>query len=428
MQVYKFGGASISTPERMQALLPIIQNAKLPLTVIVSALGKVTNSLEIVVKTAIAGERAQAEALLNELEEQHIAYVNALFSDAEQVAILDKLKPYFIEILWAMDDAGVQSEDYVYDQIVCIGEMFSTIIFAAFLNKNKINTEWLDARDLLRTNEYYRNAIVDEVITTRQVQKVMLPLLQNGNVVVTQGFIGASSDNNSTTLGREGSDYSAALIASILEAESVTIWKDVPGFLNADPRKFADAVRIPEISYYEVIELAYYGAQIIHPKTIKPLQNNSIPLYVKCFLDPALEGSVIKKRVAIDAIYPPLIVHKGAQMLMKMTTKDFSFITEENLSKLYDIFAKHHVKINMIQNAAISFVCCIDAKHFALDELITDLNIEYDVMRNEDCTLLTVRHYQDAANVEKLVGDKKVILRQRSRKVYQVLYKDHKLS
>lgn len=425
MQVYKFGGASIATAERMRALLPIIEKAEKPLTVIVSALGKTTNALEAIVNAAIVQDRPLAETLLHELEQQHMDYIRELFGTEKSKQVIEKLHPYFTEISWALDDAGVQADDYLYDQIVCIGELLSTHIFSQWLEEKGMVNTWIDARDIVRTNEYYRNAIVDMEITQNHVRNQILPLMQQGGLCVTQGFIGSSSDNNSTTLGREGSDYTAALIASMLSAEKVTIWKDVPGFLNADPRKFPDAVRLSEISYYEVIELAYYGAQIIHPKTIKPIQNKGIPLYVKCFLDDSLEGTVIKKKVGESVFYPPLIVHKGDQLLMKVTTKDFSFITEENLSNLYNIYAKHRVKINMIQNAAISFVACIDAQHFAKDDLIADLGREYDVKINEDCTLLTVRHYEDEATVEKLVQYKKVLLRQRSRRVYQVLYKDY---
>lgn len=422
MQVYKFGGASIATPARMQALLPIIQQADKPLAIIVSALGKTTNFLESIVAAAVQGDIVAAKNLCKELEQIHVDYVHELFPSTQASNVVQLLAPYFTEMEWALDDAGVQADDYVYDQIVCIGELLSTLIFAQYIQHQGIQNTWIDARDVIKTNEHYRNAIVDEVATEKEVQQLILPVLQDVGVCVTQGFIGSSMDNNSTTLGREGSDYSAALIAAMLPAKQVTIWKDVLGFLNADPRKFDDTIRIEKISYYEVIELTYYGAQVIHPKTIKPIQNKHIPLYVKCFLDASLEGTKIGAHEE-NMNYPPLIVHKGEQLLMKITTLDYSFITEDNLCRLYEIFAKHHVKINMLQNAAISFVACIDAQHFAKDALLEELKSNYDVKINNNCTILTIRHY-DQACIDKLSAGKRVLLKQQTRRTYQMLYTD----
>lgn len=425
MQVYKFGGASIATPERMKALIAILQKAEKPLVVIVSALGKTTNALESIVQAAQKGEHESAKHLLFALQELHQEFVLALMEKPLATALLKNLNQYFVSIQAYLDEVEKYKEDAFYDQIVCIGELLSTTIFAHYLQSVNVENTWVDARTLIHTNDYFRNAVVDETQSQQAVQEILSPLLTQNKLVITQGFIGKTPEGLSTTLGREGSDYSAALIAAMMDAAQVTIWKDVPGFLNADPRKFPDAIRIPEISYYEVIELAYYGAQIIHPKTIKPLQNKGIPLFVKCFLDDTLEGTVIRKKLGSGSHYPLLIVHKGDQLLMKITTKDYSFITEENLSKLYEIFALHRVKINMIQNAAISFVACIDAKHFAKEQLIQALSLDYDVKINDACTLLTVRHYEDPASVESLVQQKKVLLRQRSRRVFQVLYKDY---
>ena len=219
-----------------------------------------------------------------------------------------------------------------------------------------------------------------------------MPLLQSGKNIITQGFIGATSDNASTTLGREGSDYSAALLAAMLNCSSLTIWKDVEGLKNADPKKFPNTVRIEAISYHEVIEMAYYGAQIVHPKTIKPLQNNKIPLYVKCFLNKELKGSVVMDEVS-SLFYPPIIVQKSDQVLLKLTAKDFSFITESKLRDLYDIFHRLNIKVNLIQNAAISFLACIDNKGVKMNDLIEELSQEYNVSDNEGVSLLTIRHY-----------------------------------
>lgn len=425
MQVYKFGGASIATPERMKAILPIIEKAEQPLTVIVSALGKTTNALENIALKAIEGNRTESENLLAFLEQQHNDYVNTLFTNVSSPKVIERLQDYFTEIKWALDDANVQQDQYVYDQIVSVGELLSTIIFSEFLNHNQQENVWIDARDIVRTDERYRQATVDENSTQQNVDQIIKPLLDDNKIVVTQGFIGASSDNNSTTLGREGSDYSAALIASMLNADKVTIWKDVPGFLSADPRLFSEAIIIPEITYQEVIELTYYGAQIIHPKTIKPLHNKQIPLYVKCFLDDALPGTHIHAmNKVVD--YPPLIVLKPGQSLLKITTLDFSFITEDNLSKIYQIFHDHNIKINMLQNTAISFVACIDAKHFAINDLQQTLEKDYQVKRHDDMTMLTIRHY-DEEIINQLTKEKRLQLVQRTKQTYQSLYREDAL-
>lgn len=421
MQVYKFGGASIATPERMKALLPIFQEATKPLIIIVSALGKTTNALEAIAKAAIENDKAKAIALFNDLENAHKEYIRQLFDEENNEKVLTALAPYFTEISWAIDDAGIQSDKYVYDQIVCIGELLSTKIIATFLTANDFQNEWIDARDIVKTDERYRHANVDEKATQENVDKIIKPILSQQKNIVIQGFIGSSSDNNSTTLGREGSDYTAALMAAMTDSEKVTIWKDVPGFLSADPRLFPDAVRIPEITYHEVIELTYYGAQIIHPKTIKPLHNKKIPLFVKCFLDKSLEGTYIHAmNKKVD--YPPLVVIKPGQSLIKLTTLDFSFITEDNLSHIYQIFHKHNVKINMIQNAAISFVACIDTKHFAIETLQEELEQFYVVKKHEAMTLLTIRHYDDEI-VNQLTNEKRIQLVQKTKNTYQALYR-----
>lgn len=412
MQVYKFGGASIATPERMTALLPIIAEAPKPLLVVVSALGKTTNALEEVVKVAVKGDKQKASDLIKQLEEQHSDYCSALLQGEELDAIKDELHLIFTEMQWAVDTAEQYAFDYVYDQIVCLGELLSTSIFNQYLNAQQLSSAWIDARDLVRTDNTYRDAQVDEAFTTKQVKEKLLPLFNQYQVAVTQGFIGCTDENYSTTLGREGSDYSAALFASMLPASAVTIWKDVKGLLNADPKLFQDTVQISQISFYEVIEMAYYGAQVIHPKTIKPLHNHNIPLYVKCFLDKSLPGTVIKNEV--ETTYPPIIVLKKNQILLKITSKDYSFVTEDKLSELYTIFHQHKVKINLLQNAAISLIACVDNNPAKIEPLITALSLNYQIRRNEDAELLTVRHY-DQATFDQLVKDKKVLLEQKSR-------------
>ncbi len=421
MQVYKFGGASIATPERMQALLPIIAYGGSPLVLVVSAYGKITNALEAIVKAALEGKREEALKQIDTLEKAHNAYAKALLSEKGYGEILHKLNEYYTEMHWAIDDAGIQRADYVYDQIVCIGEILSTTIFSAYLNEQGYSNQWIDARDLIRTNDTYRDPVVDFDFTKAQIQKTVLPAFGQNKIVITQGFIGSTADNNSTTLGREGSDYTAALLAASLPARSVSIWKDVEGLLNADPKLFPNTVKIEEITYHEVIEMAYYGAQVIHPKTIKPLQNANIPLYVKCFLDANLKGTVIQNTTD-TFVYPPLIVLKKDQVLLQITSRDFSFITEENLRNLYDIFHGQHVKINLIQNAAISLVVCVDNREDKIKSLVEALEKDYKVLKNEDVQLLTIRHYT-LSIMEELTKGRVILLEQKTRHTVQVVVK-----
>src|SRR5690606_21473881 len=305
MQIYKFGVASIATPERMAALVPIIEEAAKPLLVVVSAFGKSTNALEAIAFAAINGHTEEAAELLLALETAHNQYAESLLEGVALDQLKSKLLTFYTEIQWALDDAATHAPDYVYDQIVSVGELLSTSIFSAYLQHRGLTNLWMDSRDLIRTDETFRDAQVDFDFSLKQVQKKLV--LQENDLVVTQGFIGGSSDNNSTTLGREGSDYSAALFAAMTKASSISIWKDVEGLLNADPRLFPNTVKIDEITYHEVIEMAYYGAQVIHPKTIKPLQNAGIPMYVKCFLKPELKGTRICQ-TSDTFVYPPIIV------------------------------------------------------------------------------------------------------------------------
>lgn len=421
MQVYKFGGASIESPERMKALLPIIATANDQLIVVVSAKGKTTNLLESIVHEACFGNKEQAGHMLKALETDHLDYAQKVLTENAFVQIAQELNEYFSELQWAVDDATASQYDYSYDQIVCIGELLSTKIFTAYLRDQGLAYEWVDARSLIRTDETYRDAKVDWSTSEQQVKKIVGTLLAQGKNVVVQGFIGATSDNASVTLGREGSDYTAAMMAAMLDGQSVTIWKDVEGLKNADPKLFKDTVKIEAITYHEVIEMAYYGAQVIHPKTIKPLQNNQIPLYVKCFLNKDLKGTVIQNEVS-SMFYPPLIILKKDQILLQVTTRDFSFITEDNLSKLYSIFHQLKIKINLIQNAAISFVACIDNKEDQVKRLIALLENDFKVFSNDDVHLLTIRHYTPETLFE-LTKGRYPLLEQKTRDTVQVVYK-----
>lgn len=421
MLVYKFGGASIQTPENMAALLPLLQNAGSPLAVVVSAMGKTTNALEAVAFAACGGEKEAAYQKATEIEESHRAYAKAVLSPDAFEALEADLAETFTELQWAIDECGTRSADYHYDQIVCTGELLSSRIFAALLTDKGVPAQWADARDLIRTDDRFREGKVDVATSFAHIQKAARPALDSGKIFLTQGFIGATPDNASVTLGREGSDYSAALLAAALEADSLTIWKDVEGLQNADPRLFPNTVKIEAITYAEVIEMAFYGAQVIHPKTIQPLQNAGIPLHVRCFLKPEASGTIIDQE-ASSLFYPPLIVLKKNQVLLQITTRDFSFITEENLSRLYRIFSERGLKINLLQNAAISFVVCMDNDREKLPGLIETLLEDYRVLRNEDVQLLTIRHYTPEI-FAKLTADRHILLEQKTRQTIQCVFK-----
>lgn len=421
MQVYKFGGASIESPERMKALLPIIAEANDQLIVVVSAKGKTTNLLETIVHEACNGSKQKGTEILKTLEEDHLDYASKVLNAAAFEKLKSELNEYFSELQWAVDDATAARFDYSYDQIVCMGEILSTKIFCSYLQHEGLNYDWLDSRDIIRTDDTFRDAKVDWEISKNQAKQIAGKILAEGKNIVVQGFIGATSDNASVTLGREGSDYSAAMMAAMLGGSSVTIWKDVEGLKNADPKIFSDTVKIEAITYHEVIEMAYYGAQVIHPKTIKPLQNNNIPLYVKCFLNKDLKGTVIQNEVS-SIFYPPLIILKKNQILLQVTTRDFSFITEDNLSNLYSIFHNLKIKINLIQNAAISFVACIDNKEEQVKQLISLLEKDFKVFSNEDVSLLTIRHYTPETLFDITKG-RYTLLEQKTRETVQVVVK-----
>lgn len=410
MKVYKFGGASIADAGRMAGLLPIIADVQDPLLIVISALGKTTNALEAIVNNACKGEYKIANELVAKLEQQHLDYAHELLNDEFYPRAAEALKPLFAELGLSVKEADADSYDYSYDQVVCMGELFSSRILSFFLLQSGLDTDWVDVRSVIRTDDTYRDAVVDWNHTRGEAEAILGKKLQQHKVVVVQGFIGSTSYGKSVTLGREGSDYTAAILASMLKMESVTIWKDVNGFRNADPKLFPNTVKIDAISYAEVIEMAFYGAQIIHPKTIKPLHNSNIPLYVKCFLDPSLEGSVIKADVG-DAQYPPLIVLKEKQVLVQLTTRNFSFINEDNLSNIYSIFHSLKVKINLIQNAAISFVACIDNREDKIVALRQVLGKDYKVTLKENVSILTVRHYTHEV-LNGLVAGKSTLLRQ----------------
>jgi aspartate kinase len=416
-QVFKFGGASIETPERARNVGKIIQShLHESLVVVISAKGKTTNALELITRFFYDGDQRGSQELFEQLEKEHLQYARELLG-SEDVALEEQLKSFFTEMDWVLNEKPNKSFDYYYDQIVCMGELLSTAIMAAYLRKQGMKVQWLDIRDSIKTDDTYRDANIDWGWTSTLVKNHFQPA--SGSIILTQGFIGSTDENNSVTLGREGSDYTAAVLANLLDADALTIWKDVPSLLNADPKIFPNTVPIEEISFHEVIEMSYYGAQVIHPKTIKPLHNKNIPLYVRCFLAPEKKGTKIHQpKHPIE--YPPLMVLKPKQILLQVTTRDFSFITEDNLSRIYELFHRCKIKINLIQNAAISFVACIDNQEEKLEKLLQALQEEYEVRRNEDLFLFTVRHYTEHVLQEEL-KNRTVLLTQKTRSTIQMV-------
>ncbi|WP_341836701.1 aspartate kinase [Chitinophaga pollutisoli] len=421
MKVFKFGGASLETIERIQQVGKIIEaNASGKLLVVISAMGKTTNELEKVAQNYFMRKREIAAQLLFNVEQQHKDIAAALLGTKEH-PLFTQLQQFFTEAEWTLGEKPHRNYDYYYDQLVGLGELLSTAIVSAYFNQVGIQNTWVDVRDVFRTDDNFRDANINWEITELQVNQKVLPLFNTANIVIAQGFIGSTDQNESVTLGREGSDFSAAVFANLLNAESQTIWKDVTGLKNADPKLFPNTVDIPEIAYSEVIEMAYYGAQVIHPKTIKPLQNKQIPLYVKCFLDMHLPGTVIRQDVDGRKL-PPIIVLKKNQVLISITSRDFSFITEDKISEIYEIFHDKKIKINLTQNAAITFSCSIDHNPEKIELLIKALHTGYRINYDEGLELLTVRHYQNGL-IDELTKNRKVLLEQRSASTIQMVLK-----
>jgi aspartate kinase len=418
MFVFKFGGASINNIERIKNTANIIKdNASQKLLVVISAMDKTTNALEKIAEAYFEGRKEDALLLFEQVKANHLEVVKYLLVTNWKAAE-DQLKNFFTEIEWMLHDKPVRQYDYYYDQIVCCGELFSTCIVAYYLAEQKIPTQWMDVRDIFRTDNNFRDAAVDFDFTTGKINSEIVPLFSTNDVVLTQGFIGSTDENESTTLGREGSDYSAAIFANILHADNLTIWKDVPAVMNADPNKFKDAVNIPLLNYTEVIEMAYYGAQVIHPKTIKPLQNKNIPLFVKSFLDTELPGTIINGDKAANL--PPIIVLKNQQVLIHFRSKDFSFMEGKALGQLHKIFNAVKLQPNLTQNTAISFVCCFDGHVEKTAEIAAQASLLFDVDVERDLSLLTIRHY-DEPTIVKLTTGKNIILEQRTPETMQAV-------
>jgi aspartate kinase len=418
MKVFKFGGASVNSVDRIKNLAAILHDYPgQKLVVIVSAMGKTTNALEKVVEAFYEGRKDDALHLFAQVKQQHLTTAKYLLV-THYLACEKQLADFFTEVEWMLHDKPVRPFDYYYDQVVCTGELLSTSIVSHYLIEMGIKNQWIDVRDIIRTDDNFRDANIDWEFTSERVNLSVIPLLTQFDMVLTQGFVGATDENESTTLGREGSDYTAAVFANILDAESQTIWKDVVSVMSADPKIFPDAQPIYELNYAEVIEMAYYGAQVIHPKTIKPIQNKNIPLYVKCFLDPALPGTIIHNGQLKNL--PPIIVLKENQVMLKMTTKDFSFVGDHHLEHLYEVFEKLKLNPNLTQNGAITCLCVLDDRGDKIDALAQDAATFFDVQVVRNLSMLTIRHYNTEI-LSAMINNASTLVRQQTPDTIQVV-------
>ncbi len=418
MKVFKFGGASVNSVERIQNVATILKSfSNEELVVIISAMGKTTNALEKVAEAFFRGEKEQALQLFETVKQQHLTTAKYLLIKNYN-GCYSQLNDFFTEVEWLLHDKPVRNYDYYYDQIVCVGELLSTCIVSYYLNEIEVKNEWLDVRDILRTDDNFRDANVDWDFTADRIQIAMKD--RQSTMYLTQGFIGSTDENESTTLGREGSDYTAAIVANLLNTESLTIWKDVEGVMSADPKQFPEASFLSELSFNEVIEMAYYGAQVIHPKTIKPLQNKNIPLHVRCFLDASLPGTTISNKKVKNL--PPIVVIKEKQVLMHLHSQDFSFVGEKPMSMLYELLAGLKFRANLVQTGAISVQLCLDDHPEKVDQLAAEASSVFDVELERGLSLLTIRHFNNEL-LNKMIEGKDVLLQQETKETVQVVYR-----
>jgi aspartate kinase len=416
MRIYKFGGASVKDAQGVQNLVRVLEETGVEKTfLVVSAMGKTTNAMETVVD-AYFKDKPTVPAAMEAMQSFHMEVLRELFP-AEGHPVYERVRSLLEEVRGFLAWNKSPKYNFVYDQVVGYGELLSTVIVSAYLHDSGIRNTWLDIRDYIKTDSNYR----DVKVIWEKTQRAVSELNGSSELFITQGFLGSDDNNFTTTLGREGSDYTAAIIAYCLNAESVTIWKDVPGVLNADPRYFKETRLLDQISYREAIELAFYGATVIHPKTLQPLQRKEIPLRVKSFMNPRDQGTTVGKGKGIQPQTPCFIL-KENQVLMKLSTLDFSFIVEENISELFKLLHDHKMKVDLIQNSAISFSVCFDNRFGRLPELLQHLKGRYKVKHQEGVSLYTIRHFNDAA-LASLQDGKEVLLEQRSEETVQLVVK-----
>ena len=416
IKVFKFGGASVKDALAVKNLAAIVhgyQHSKL--LVVVSAMGKTTNAFEKLLAFHLQQSKQAFEAL-HEILAYHTQIMKDLFQDTAHKVFRD-VDLLFDEIKHILHSAPDSCYDRAYDALVSYGELISTTIVNHYLVSQGHRSTILDARRLVKTDSTNRDAVVDWESTTAAIENTVNQLTSSFDILITQGFIGSDNEGKSVTLGREGSDYTAAIFGYALNAQDVTIWKDVPGLLNADPKFYKDAVKLDFITYSEAIELAYYGATIIHPKTIKPLENKGIPLYVKSFLNPDAAGSVIGLGTQTTQL-PASFIFKTQQVLISISPRDFSFIAEKNLQSIFEVFSRYNLSINLMQNSAISFSVCVDDKLGKTSEVISELQANYKIRYNKDLWLITIRHYNQET-IDRMLEGKTVLLEQRSRSTVQ---------
>ena len=414
MRVFKFGGASVKDANGVKNVVKVLEEVGHDNTLlVVSAMGKTTNAMEDVVN-AYFKDKSLLPSTVHEVIQYHQNILHDLFPN-DKHPVYDKVKTLFDEIQGFLVWNKSPKYGFVYDQVVGYGELVSTTILSAYLNEIGIANQWLDVRTLIKTNDDYRDAIVNWEKTQQNVTEKV----DKRKLNITQGFLGSDDNNFTTTLGREGSDYTAAILAYCLNAEEVTIWKDVPGVLNADPRYFEKTELLNKISYREAIELAFYGASVIHPKTLQPLQRKEIPLHVKSFINPKDKGTTVGKGIGIEPKVPCFIVKKNL-VLMKLSSLDFSFIVEDSISELFKLLHDHQMKVDLIQNSAISFSVCVDNKFDKLDELLNLLKSRFKVVHHEGVSLYTIRHFNTEA-LTSLQNGKEILLEQRGKETVQLV-------
>jgi aspartate kinase len=416
MRVYKFGGASVKDAEGVKNLARVLKITGYDnILVVVSAMGKTTNAIELVIKNYFEN-KSELQSSIHEVIKYHNEILLDLF-DNEHHQVFTSVKALFDEFTVFFKSNKSPDYNYVYDQTIGFGELISTTIISHYLNDIGLKNNWLDVREYIKTDNYYRRANINWERTQENISANFNTSILN----ITQGFLGSDANNFTTTLGREGSDYTAAIFAYCLNAHSVTIWKDVPGVLNADPRYFENAQLLHQISYREAIELAFYGASVIHPKTLQPLQQKEIPLFVKSFLNPEANGTCVSKGKAIDPEIPCFIVKKN-QILISLSSLDFSYIVEENISEIFSLLHLYKMKVDVIQNSAISFSVCVDNLYNNRDKLLQHLKAKFKVTCNDNVSLYTIRHYNDTA-INELEKDKTVLLKQLTQGTVQIVTK-----
>lgn len=417
MKIFKFGGASVKDADGVKNVTSVLEKVGYKNTlIVVSAMGKTTNSLEVIIKNYFEKSN-QLNASVQEVRKYHNQILLNLFDDEDHEAFFT-VNAHFDDLEYFLRSNKSPNYNFVYDQIVSYGEIISTTIISYYLNEKGLKNSWLDVRNLIKTDTNYRDADVN----WEQTQTLITKKIEKDELYITQGFIGSDPNNFTTTLGREGSDYTAAIFAYCLNAESVTIWKDVPGVLNADPRYFEKPALLNQISYREAIELAFYGASVIHPKTLQPLQNKEIPLFVKSFINPLLPGTSVSKGADLEPHLPCYIIKKN-QLLLSLSSLDFSFIMEEHISEIFALFHEHKLKVNLIQNSAISFSVCIEDKFHNFQEVKSILEKKFKIAYNENVSLYTIRHFDENA-MQIVETNKTILLKQISRETLQVITKE----